>query len=37
MNAAHAVTRWMSLATFAAFVGVLFLLAFAPAPSIYAG
>lgn len=37
MNAAHAVSRWVSLATFAAFAGVLFVLAFAPAPSIFAG
>lgn len=37
MNAAHTVSRWMSLATFGAFVGVLFVLAFAPEPSLYAG
>ena len=37
MNATPAISRWMSLATLGAFAGVLFLLAFAPAPSLYAG
>lgn len=37
MNATPTLSRWMSLATFGAFVGLLFVLAFAPSPSLYAG
>jgi hypothetical protein len=37
MNAAPGFSRWVSLATLGAFAGLLFLLAFAPQPSLYAG
>ena len=37
MHAAPAISRWMSLATLGVFAGLLFILAFAPAPSLYAG
>jgi hypothetical protein len=37
MNAQSAISRWVTLATFAAFAGLLFVLAFAPQPSLYAG
>ena len=37
MNAQSALSRWVTLATFAAFAGILFVMAFAPQPSLYAG
>ncbi len=37
MNAQPALSRWMTLATFAAIAGLLFVMAFAPEPSLYAG
>jgi hypothetical protein len=37
MNAQTALSRWVTLATFAALAGVLFVMAFAPQPSLYAG
>lgn len=37
MNAQTALSRWVTLATFAALAGVLFVMAFAPHPSLYAG
>ena len=37
MNATPAISRWVSLATLAAFAGLLLVLAFAPQPSLYAG
>lgn len=37
MNTAPALSRWVSLATLGVFAGLLFLLAFAPQPSLFAG
>ena len=37
MNAQSAISRWVTLATFAALAGALIAMAFAPAPSLYAG
>jgi hypothetical protein len=37
MNAGNALSRWVSLATLGVFAALLFLLAFAPQPSLYAG
>jgi hypothetical protein len=37
MNATPALSRWVSLATLGVFAGLLFLLAFAPQPSLFAG
>jgi|LZQP01.1.fsa_nt_gb hypothetical protein len=37
MNATPAISRWVSLATLAAFAGLLFVLALGPQPSLYAG
>lgn len=37
MHTAPAISRWMSLATLGAIAALLFVLAFAPQPSLYAG
>lgn len=37
MNAPTVISRWVTLATFAGLAGILFVMAFAPQPSLYAG